>query len=50
MGVNKKSGSKETFTIFKKVWKQQTRGKPQHFTTNNPQDEFYQGCTNFPNI
>lgn len=50
MGVNKMFGSKEWVVINEKVWKPLTRGKPQHFTANNIQNEIHQGCTNFPNI
>jgi hypothetical protein len=43
MGVNKMFGNKEWVVIIEKVWKPLTRGKPQHFTANNLQNELHQG-------
>jgi hypothetical protein len=43
MGVNKIFGSKEWVVIIGKVWRPLARGKPQHFTANNLQNELHQG-------
>jgi hypothetical protein len=50
MGVNKMFGSKEWVVINEKLWMPLTRGKPQHFTANNIQNDLQEGCTNFPYI